>query len=122
MAYPYFPNYSSWGANAPVNNPITSPSNDIVWVQGENDAKARPVIAGHSALFMDSENTCFYIKTVDASGIPQPLRVFDYKERTQVGTDRGQSGDRSGTNAVTREEFDALVKKVEGLIQGEGEG
>ena len=117
MAYPYYPNYSTWNLNNPVTTPM-QPTNDIVWVQGENDAKARPVIAGHSALFMDSENSCFYIKTVDNSGIPQPLRVFEYKEK--VATDKTQT--ESKDQAVTREEFDDLVKKVNGLLQGEGEG
>ena len=31
---------------------------------------------------MDSESNSFYIKSCDASGMPLPLRIFDYKERT----------------------------------------
>jgi hypothetical protein len=45
-------------------------------------AKAYPVTAGNSVLLMDSEESVFYIKTTDQSGMPQPLRVYDYKERT----------------------------------------
>jgi hypothetical protein len=33
---------------------------------------------------MDSENSVFYIKTLDASGMPLPLRTFDYSERIGV--------------------------------------
>lgn len=54
----------------------------IIWVQGEEGAKAYMVAAGNSVLLMDSENSAFYIKSTDASGMPLPLRVFDYKERT----------------------------------------
>lgn len=53
----------------------------IIWVQGEEGAKAYMVAAGNSVLLMDSENSAFYIKSTDASGMPLPLRVFDYKER-----------------------------------------
>ena len=68
------------------------PSNSIVWVQGVEGAKAYPVGAGNSVLLMDSEDSVFYIKSTDASGMPQPLRVFDYKE--QVGEGEQQLGGR----------------------------
>ena len=33
-------------------------------------------------ILMDSEQTRFYIKTTDASGMPAPLRVFTFEEIT----------------------------------------
>lgn len=60
----------------------------IIWVQGEEGAKAYMVAAGNSVLLMDSENSAFYIKSTDASGMPLPLRVFDYKERTTAAKRR----------------------------------
>ena len=42
----------------------------IIWVQGEEGAKAYMVAAGNSVLLMDSENSAFYIKSTDASGMP----------------------------------------------------
>lgn len=54
----------------------------IIWVQGEEAAKSYLCAPGNSVLLMDSEKSSFYIKTVDASGMPQPLRIFDYAERT----------------------------------------
>ena len=54
----------------------------INWVQGEAAAKAWLVAPGASVMLMDSENSVFYIKATDASGMPMPLRVFDYSERT----------------------------------------
>lgn len=56
------------------------PQQGIIWVQGEAGAKAYPVAAGSNVLLMDSEGECFYIKSTDASGMPLPLRVFEYKE------------------------------------------
>lgn len=65
----------------PVQN--NSMDNGIIWVQGEAGAKAYFVPMGKSVMLMDSEKDVFYIKTVDASGVPNALRIFDYKERTQ---------------------------------------
>ena len=53
----------------------------IPWVQGEAGAKAYSIGAGQSALLMDSECNTFYIKSTDGSGMPLPLRIFDYTER-----------------------------------------
>ncbi len=54
----------------------------LPWVQGEAGAKAYPVAQNSSVLLMDSETEVFYIKSTDMSGMPLPLRIFDYKERT----------------------------------------
>lgn len=56
--------------------------NGIQWVQGETGAKAFAIGAGQSVLLMDSESNVFYIKSTDNSGMPLPLRIFDYTERT----------------------------------------
>lgn len=56
--------------------------NGIQWVQGETGAKAFVIGAGQSVLLMDSESNVFYIKSTDNSGMPLPLRIFDYTERT----------------------------------------
>lgn len=58
-------------------------NNGIVWVQGEAAAKSYPVAPNTTVMLLDSENSTFYLKTSDASGMPLPLRVFDYSERTQ---------------------------------------
>ena len=58
-----------------------------VWVQGEAAAKSYLVGPNSSVFLMDSEKNTFYIKSADASGMPLPLRIFDYTERqaqTQV--------------------------------------
>ena len=64
---------------------MTQPVNDngILWVQGEAGAKSWAVAPGKSVMLMDSESNTFYIKSSDTSGMPMPLRIFDYTERTQ---------------------------------------
>ena len=95
----------------------------LQWVQGEAGAKAFPMGAAQSALLMDSENNVFYIKSTDNSGMPLPLRIFDYRERT------GQNAPKAAQNApqaaidtslfVTRDELEKrlaeLVAKSRGI-------
>ena len=75
----------------------------IIWVQGEEGAKAYMVAAG---------NSVFYIKSTDASGMPQPLRIFDYTERGKQAVEKVES---KNDKFVTREEFDALRARFDAL-------
>lgn len=82
-------------------------SSSVVWVQGEAGAKSYLVAPGNTVMLMDSEAEVFYIKSADASGVPMPLRVFDYKERIQKNEPVTQSP--ADTNQyITREEFEAF--------------
>lgn len=74
----------------PVNQPTVVPQpqqndNGILWVQGEAGAKSWAVAPGKSVMLMDSESNTFYIKSSDQSGMPMPLRIFDYTERHSEG-------------------------------------
>lgn len=84
-------------------------NNGITWVQGENAAKSYPVMAGQSILLMDSENPVMYIKSTDQSGMPLPLRVFDYTERTEL---RSQSVQEQKTDYISRNEFEAFRDEI----------
>lgn len=91
-------------------------SNGINWVSGESGAKSWIVGRGESVLLMDSENQCFYLKSADASGMPLPLRIFDYTERTQNAPQGSQTAfNQSNDNFITRTEFDDLKAKYEEL-------
>lgn len=90
-------------------------SNAIIWVQGESGAKAYPVAPGNSIALFDSENDRFFIKTTDASGMPLPLRVFNYVEQKDnnnsiVNTIHNE--DFNPGDYVTRKEFDELLEKI----------
>lgn len=125
MAYPnyYFPQtyqpFQQMPANGPQ-MPAASPqgsNNSITWVQGEAAAKAFPVAAGQAVLLMDSEASVMYIKSTDASGMPQPLRIFDYTERVVGGSDAA-AGKKGGEEYVTRAEFEDLRDEVKKSIKG----
>ena len=64
---------------------------------------------------MDSENNTFYIKSSDTSGMPQPLRIFDYTERTAAGKSSTQKEESTALDLsayVTREELEARLSSL----------
>lgn len=87
-------------------------SSQIIWVSGEAGAKSYLVAPGNTVMLLDAENSVFYLKSADASGMPLPLRIFDYKERT-TATQQAFGGFVTAENVnldnfVTRKEFDEL--------------
>lgn len=99
----------------PAPAPPQPASNGIIWVQGEEGAKAYMVAAGNSVMLMDSDASVFYIKSADASGVPNPLRIFDYTERTSAQRAPAQPAQQSAVEYVPRAEFEALAKRVAAL-------
>lgn len=121
----YMPGYYQMGQQMPppmpdqlaqlrqgYQTPAQQQPTPIIWVQGEEGAKAYMVAAGNSILLMDSESSVFYIKSTDVSGMPQPLRIFDYTERGKISPQKAETADG---RFVTREEFDALRARFDAL-------
>lgn len=81
--------------------------NGINWVQGEAGAKAVPIQPGQKALLMDSETNVFYVKSSDVSGMPLPLRIFEYKEVSKVASDEAIG--RAQNEYVTHEELEQAI-------------
>ena len=107
--------------NAVVQQPVPSQqmqqqSSQIIWVSGEAGAKSYLVAPGNTVMLLDAENSVFYLKSADASGMPLPLRIFDYKERTTMAQQSfGGSVGAEQFNPdrfVTREEFDELKASI----------
>lgn len=100
QVYPSYNYIPQQQLNQPVVQQVTQPVNDtgILWVQGEAGAKSWAVAPGKSVMLMDSESNTFYIKSSDNSGMPMPLRIFDYTERTQQST--------QPVNAIQHEQID----------------
>lgn len=131
MAYnSYFPQYYQNAMPQQMQQPMpmmqqtpqqaSTPSNNgITWVQGENAAKSFPVGAGQSVLLMDSEDSVMYIKSTDQSGMPQPLRIFDYTERKSPNGDVKQPElSLHPDKFVSREEFEEFREDVKRSIKG----
>lgn len=80
----YYPQYQQVQPMPIQQAPQPQPqeNNGVIWVSGIEGAKSYLVGAGKSVLLLDSENSTFYLKSTDMSGMPQPLRIFDYTERT----------------------------------------
>lgn len=136
MAYQYYPSYQSPYYPPPTpdhlaqlrgQQPFQAPmqgqpvppqgntaGNGIIWVQGEEGAKGYLVAPGENRLLMDSENSTFYIKSTDASGMPMPLRVFDYTERTEAKK-APQTVRESSVQFATKEELAALAARLDAL-------
>jgi hypothetical protein len=96
--------------------PMQQQSSQIIWVSGEAGAKSYLVAPGNTVMLLDAENSVFYLKSADASGMPLPLRIFDYKERSATpsqvagGSVNGEKIDFG--KFVTREEFDELKASI----------
>jgi hypothetical protein len=96
--------------------PMQQQSSQIIWVSGEAGAKSYLVAPGNTVMLLDAENSVFYLKSADASGMPLPLRIFDYKERqnASVSDFKAPTNDFSGLDDkfVTRKEFDELKASI----------
>lgn len=91
-----------------------------IWVQGEAGAKSYLIAPGHTVMLMDSEAQVFYIKQADASGVPMPLRIFDYTERSAQVQQSAPAAAFDAERYVTREEFERRLEAL-GVPQREGE-
>ncbi len=96
--------------------PAQQNGNGLIWVQGETGAKSFIVAPGQTVMLMDSEGDRFYLKTADASGMPMPLRIFDYKERTEAANQANNAPvsvpAQSVDEFVTREEFERRMAEM----------
>nr|UVX54351.1 MAG: hypothetical protein [Bacteriophage sp.] len=94
----------------PVQQPQQNNSG-ILWVSGEVGAKSYLVAPGTSVLLMDSDDTVFYLKTADQSGMPS-LRTFKYSEIT----DQKSFNKTDQNNFVNREEFENFKNNILEMI------
>lgn len=105
----YYDPYTSYYPSRQSSSLQQPRTNEFAWVQGEAGAKAFIVPPGMTCWLMDSESPTFYMKTTDVNGMPQPLRIFDFKERTEPI--------KQEQPYVTREEMKAYIDEL--LKKGE---
>ena len=109
-------------ATPPATQPMTQQANNgLIWVQGEAGAKSYIVAPGNTIMLMDSEGERFYLKSADASGMPMPLRIFEYKERTETLSQAFNAPVAAQNvnfdNFVTREEFEQRMASMASQCQ-----
>ena len=132
MAYyqPYQPQYYTQMAAQynPMQQPYIQPQtaqnqpqanqNGLIWVQGIEAAKSYLVAPNNTVLLMDSESPKFYLKTSDASGMPLPLRVFEYQETAVNGPNKVPESSTVDLSAyATKAEFDAFKSEINGVLK-----
>ena len=119
MAYNnYFPQfYPSAQPQFSIPQTQQPQNNGINWVLGETAAKSYAVAPGQSMLLMDSESPVFYIKSTDQSGMPLPLRIFDYTERKNEHTTNTNIVTTKNTDYISRSEFDAFKSEIQSAIK-----
>jgi hypothetical protein len=89
---------------------------DPIWVQGIAGAKSYPVAPGHSTPLFDSEDLKVYIKTVDQSGVPQPLRCFRLVEENQNGLLNSQTQEVKDVT-ITKADLENFRNEVSDMIK-----
>ena len=116
MNYPQmYPQYNYVPQQQQVVPQVQQNDTGILWVQGEAGAKSWAVAPGKSVMLMDSESNTFYIKSSDQSGMPMPLRIFDYTERSvqaQVQPKVAQHTELDTSQFVTRDELDKKLHEL----------
>lgn len=121
--YPqYYPNQMPvmQGQQIPVQQPQFAQNaqqgsgNGITWVLGENAAKSFPVGAGQTVILMDREEPVMYMKSVDQSGMPTPLRIFDITERTG----NSEQAKAPTEEYISRTEFEEFKEDIKRSIKG----
>lgn len=113
---PIYPQYSYVPQQQVVaQQNVQQNDNGILWVQGEAGAKSWAVAPGKSVMLMDSESNTFYIKSSDNSGMPMPLRIFDYTERNKQQQAQSQAINHREIDTsqfVTREELETKLNEI----------
>lgn len=89
-------------------------NNGIIWVQGEAGAKSYLVAPNNSVVLWDSESQTIYVKSADASGIPN-IKVLDYKIRDNSENTRSQIDFKT---FATKEDVSTLEKRLNEFIEG----
>lgn len=124
MAYGYYPNYQQpnvfnpQGAVPDVLNQFKTPyqpqtNNGLLWVQGENAAKAWMVTAGNTLALWDTEAPMIYLKSTDSTGIPTIKKL-----RWEEVTDEPEKHSCNCPDKfIGKEEFSELKKSVDELIK-----
>lgn len=119
MAYNnYYPiGYQPFQNNtAPQAQNNYAPSQNLIWVQGEAGAKSYLVAPNSTVTLWDTESETIYIKSADASGMPN-MKVLDYKIRgnaVETANIPMQNGfaTKDDLNAL-RDELTALKARIE---------
>ena len=114
--YSYGNTYGQYPQTMAQSQPVSyasSTTQGMVWVDGETEAKGKPIPAGAMQFAMwDINEPVIYIKSMNPMGIPNPLRKIHYQvEEMQTSTQGGSAKLQSGEEE--KEDTTQYVKKDE---------
>ena len=96
--------------------PISQPTNDMIWVLGQTEAESYPVAPNNSVVLWDKNNPTIYVKSVNANGVPS-MRTLDFTERTQNGSQTAvDHACQCGDKFATKEQLNALEGKINDIL------
>jgi len=116
--YPAFQPMYPYAAAPQQPQPQPQGSN-LNWVQGEAGAKSFLVAPNTTVLLMDSEESKFYLKGADESGMPKPLRIFEYTEITNRHKEEPRQSFAQASDYVTKKEFEEFKEAMLNRQRGE---
>ncbi len=97
--------------------PQAQPSTDIKWVQGEAGAKSYMVAPNTSVTLWDSEAHTIYIKSANASGLPN-MTIIDYTIRNEASPGKAVLAE---SDFAKQSDVDYLKEQIEALRAKFGE-
>ena len=98
------------GFNTGYNQIQQNQNNNIIFVQGEVGAKSFQLQPNQSVMLLDNDDSKFYIKTTDSTGM-STLKSYRFEEIKEA------SGGSIENKYVTKEEFDSFKANIDSLYQ-----
>ena len=86
---------------------VLKPATNIQYVQGETGAKGYPVTNGYTMMLMDSEQPRFYIKAVDAAGLPT-MKTYQFEEVVEPAPEK--------IEYITKKDFEEFKQEIKTLL------
>ena len=100
----------------PIQQPMATPNNDMIFVLGQNEAESYPVAPNSTVTMWDKNQKTFYIKTANAQGVPS-MQIYDFTERPQNAPQTStEHVCKCGDKFVTKEEFKTLQGKYDDVM------
>lgn len=93
-----------------------TPSNDMIFVLGQNEAESYPVAPNATVTMWDKNQKTFYIKTANAQGIPS-MQIYDFTERIENAPKSPEKHVcQCGDKFATKEQLNALQGKFDDIM------
>ena len=95
--------------------PNNQPTNDMIFVLGQNEAESYPVAPNATVTMWDKNQKTFYIKTANAQGIPS-MQIYDFTQRIEnAPKSPAEHVCTCGDEFATKEQINALEDKIDDL-------